>query len=424
MKSVAILGANFAGLSAASQLSNQYDVSVIDHSAEFQWTPNIHEILSGVKHKSNLALDREKIVSRLGHRFIEANVNAIDMENQTLTTSSGKLINFDMCLLAAGLEGNNYGVSGVEEYALGFRSFDDALRIRKRVDELIKADQTFTITIVGGGFTGVEVLGELLRRYRHKSKMNVRVIEASRQLMAGQPKVIHENLMGLCEPFNIDFHLQTQLNEITDASVILENGQELTSQLTIWCAGTKAPNLIDQFTYESGGQSLVSVNNKLQSNTFKNLFVAGDLAETSLKLSKQAYHALDMGLIAGRNMNRLLSNKPMCRFVAADKPLALAFGDLNTYLIQGKTVVASPVLASAKEAVYQLAMLQLSRSLPLCDIGEGFKERTGATVRDYVVPELSRLKLMNTIRRSNLLQWGGIGDIETLSRALFITATR
>ena len=61
---VVIIGGNFAGLVAASRLSPDHDVTVVDSRAEFEWTPNIHEILSGVKNRENVVLPRAKCVSR------------------------------------------------------------------------------------------------------------------------------------------------------------------------------------------------------------------------------------------------------------------------------------------------------------------------------------------------------------------------
>ena len=40
--------------------------------------------------------------------------------------------------------------------------------------------------------------------------------------------------------------------------------------------------------------------------------------------------------------------------------MLVAFGDLQTYLVAGRTVLASQVLAAAKEGVHQAFMLQMA----------------------------------------------------------------
>jgi NADH dehydrogenase len=49
-----IVGANFAGLTAAMNLPGTFDVTVIDSRPHFEFLPNIHELLSDVKKPQNL----------------------------------------------------------------------------------------------------------------------------------------------------------------------------------------------------------------------------------------------------------------------------------------------------------------------------------------------------------------------------------
>ena len=44
-----IIGANFAGLTTAVNLPRKYWVNVIDCRPQFEFLPNIHELLSGKK---------------------------------------------------------------------------------------------------------------------------------------------------------------------------------------------------------------------------------------------------------------------------------------------------------------------------------------------------------------------------------------
>jgi NADH dehydrogenase len=63
-KRIAIVGGNFAGLTAAVNLSRRHAVTVIDPSKHFEWLPNIHEILSSVKTPQGLRLERTAIVKQ------------------------------------------------------------------------------------------------------------------------------------------------------------------------------------------------------------------------------------------------------------------------------------------------------------------------------------------------------------------------
>ena len=77
---------------------------------------------------------------------------------------------------------------------------------------------------------------------------------------------------------------------------------------------------------------------------------------------------MDMGEVAGDNITRLLGDRRLRRFRAAPMPMLISFGDITTWLVAGESVVASPVLAAAKEGVYQATMARLEspqRTAPL-----------------------------------------------------------
>ena len=96
----------------------------------------------------------------------------------------------------------------------------------------------------------------------------------------------------------------------------------------------------------------------LQSRHFDNTFVVGDAAQLAQAVGKQAYNAIDMGALAAANVTRLLAGRALKPFKPAPKPVLIALGDLQIYLVAGRTVIASKVLTGAKEGVYQVFMAQ------------------------------------------------------------------
>ena len=101
-KRIAIVGANFAGLTAAIKLSRRHAVTVIDANKHFEWMPNIHEILSSVKTPRALRLDRAAIVAQAGHHFLRDRVTALQPAQRRLATAGGRQLDFDACIVAVG----------------------------------------------------------------------------------------------------------------------------------------------------------------------------------------------------------------------------------------------------------------------------------------------------------------------------------
>ncbi len=355
---IVIVGANFAGLSAAQRLGSDHAVTVIDNSPWFEWRPGIHELLSGMVRPADLRLPRKRLVSRAGHRFLRAMVTDIDAGAGLLTTSDDRQVEFDACIVAVGGVTHTFGVEGADRHAMPLKTVDDGVAIRRRLATLARQKGSKSVVIVGAGFEGIEVLGEILRRYRGLESLRISVIETGSRLMPGSPRALDRAVRTHCEGLDVEFLVRTAAAKLTRSRVHLGSGGSLRSDLTIWTAGATAPELIREAGLSGGRQPWAPVRRSLQSRNFDNVFVAGDAAALRPRLAKQAYYAMQTGQFAADNVVRFLARRRLREFIPVAKPMLVAFGDLDTFLVSGRAVIASPTLAAAKEAVFQLTMAQ------------------------------------------------------------------
>jgi NADH dehydrogenase FAD-containing subunit len=359
-KRIAIVGGNFAGLTAAIKLSRRHAVTVIDPSRHFEWAPGIHEILSSVKTPQGLRLDRAAIVKQAGHRFLRDRVTVLEPARGRLATAGGHELEFDVCIVAVGALWNTHHVPGVARHAMPFRSVADGLAIEQRLDSLVREGKPLRIVIAGGGLSGIEALGEILRRHRGDAGLSIELIEAGPRLLPGLPASLDADLRRLCEPYAVSFRTGTTIASVSAKGVRLADGTRIRSELTLWTAGLAPPALLRESGLAPPPQVWADVHPTLQSRHFDNVFVVGDAAQLPQAVGKQAYNAIDMGALAAANVMRLLAGRELKPFKPAPKPVLVAFGDLQTYLVAGRTVVASKALAGAKEGVYQVFMAQMA----------------------------------------------------------------
>lgn len=400
---IVIIGANFAGLTAASKLSRYHEVTVIDSRQDFQWTPNIHEILSDVKKETSLSLNLATIITRLGHRFVNQKVTGINGELQTVTLNNKQVLEYDILLITSGHIRSNYNVKGASKFAYGFRTADDVRQIYGEIEAALNTTKNIiNINIIGGGFTGVEVLGELLRKYSTNDRLHISVLDSAPRLVNVLPEKISDDILSQCESYRISFHFNKKIIEVKKSSIELSNKESIKSDLTIWSAGTKLPKYLDAINIEDSTSGL-AVNAYLQSKSFDNIFVAGDSASLPTSLPKQASMALDMGQHAAANISRLCAAKTLKPFKAGITPVLLSLGDINTYFIQGKLVLASPVLAAGKEAVYQFYMAKLSKLLPLEQGVLGLASRVSLSTEKLLLAEMLKLRPKVLLQRSKVL---------------------
>ncbi|MBT8151313.1 MAG: FAD-dependent oxidoreductase [Gammaproteobacteria bacterium] len=402
---VVIVGANFAGLSAAKRLACKSDmqVTLVDPSKAFHWAPNIHEIVSGLKASTGVSISSEKIARQLGHRFVDDEAVALDINNNEVRLADGELLAYDALLVACGLSASDMGISGAEENCIGMRHAEEAKRIEQRIAVGLAAKRPFAVTIIGAGFTGVELLGELLRKHANNKLLSINVIESAPRVLAGLPSVIGEDIRKQCTGHAVHFYLAKDISAIEKRAVKLQDGSSIDSDLTICCAGTAIPELIRESELACSEQGIL-VNDELQSKTASNVFAAGDIAATTSSLKKQASFAIDMGKHAAGNIEALLSGQAPRPFIPFQKPMLLSFGDINTYFIYNNSVFASPLLAPLKEAVYQFYMAQFGASLPAAEQGFGLLGRYTRSVKEMLLPELLKFRFAELLGRSKRLQ--------------------
>lgn len=402
---VLILGGGFAGLACANTLSaRDFDVSLVDRKADFEFLPNIHELVSGVKKPAQLKLPLAACLRAAGHRFIRGEVRELDPANKTVTIGARRRVSADYLVIAGGSADADYGVPGVRDNSLGFKSVQQCQAIHRQLQRVTRTGsaaggkQAPRIVIVGGGLEGIEALGEVLRRYRN-SALDISVVEARPSLLPEMPAAVGRHIAAHCAQWNVEVITGDAVTRITPKTVLLKSGRRLPSAATIWTGGPTPPPLLTDAGL-CGARQWAPVRDQLEHREFAGVYIAGDAAGLEHPISKQAYHALDMGRCVAGNIDRAARGRRGRRYKPAAKPTLLAFGDLDTVLISERLTLAGPALAAAKEAIYAAVIAQLDQRAPQDRIFAALGRGREAT-RQLLWPSVNNWK---SLRRQAQLQ--------------------
>ena len=356
--SVTILGGGFAGLACANALdARRFAVTLVDRKAHFEFLPNIHELLSGVKKPAQLRLDLNDAMQALGHSFIRAEVEALDPRERSLRLGPRRQLAGDYLVVALGSADADFGVAGVRQHSFGFKSVSECQAIHRQLETMKRRAKSSRLLIVGAGLEGIEALGEVLRGYRDTA-LHITLVEARPALLPEMPAAVGRHIASLCEHWAVECITGDPVTKITPKTVLLRSGRRLRSDATIWTGGPTPPALLASAGLApEGAWAPVSAN--LEHRDFRDVFIAGDAARTQTAISKQAYHALDMGRCVALNIQRRSGGRRLRAYRPSTKPTLLAFGDLDTVLIAEQGALAGPALAAAKETVFTGVMTQL-----------------------------------------------------------------
>ena len=355
-QSVLIVGGGFAGLQAALNLPRSLDVTLADQTGEFEFLANIHELVSQVKSPESLRLPLDKLVRRMGHRFVRGRVVRIDRDLRRAVTGRGESLGYDALILAIGGVDADFGVPGVGEHAIGFKSVNECHAIGQRLAELADAGRPFEVVVIGGGLEGVETLGEILRKYRNNSNLRVVLVEGSSQLMPGSPSEIDTWIRRACKDYPVQIVTGIRVGSIGRESVTLETGTSLPSDLTIWTGGIAPPRMLLDSGLTDSPNEFLETNLTLQSVVDPDIFAAGDVASFVLPVTKQAYHAMDSGTLAAKNVLRHFAGRKLKAFDPVGKPMLVSFGDLGGFMVLGDKAIQGNLMTLAKEVIFQTLM--------------------------------------------------------------------
>ena len=158
---IAIVGGGFGGLYTALALAEQRQhppLLLIEPNAEFVFLPLLYELLSGELRRWEIAPRYDTLLAGRGIAWLRDSVVEIDSRSHDLHTASGRQLCYSQLVVATGARLQSFGIPGVIEHALSFRSLADVNRLQSLVAQLRHRQQPLQrLAIVGAGPSGVEL---------------------------------------------------------------------------------------------------------------------------------------------------------------------------------------------------------------------------------------------------------------------------
>ena len=341
---VLIIGGGFAGLSALQALAHTgAAVTVIDRNVYSTFQPLLYEVATAGLTAADVAYPLWSATFRHRGSFRKGELTGLDLSQRIVTLMAGEQLSYDYLIIATGVSAAFFGVAGAAEHAVGLYTRRDAITLRNTLmDELERRNEGLAapeldVTIVGGGATGVELAGTLaeLRNfalpavYPHvdRSMFRVRLIEMAPALLMPYSgrlrRYTRQQLVGR----GVEVQLDTTIKEVRQASVLLADGSEHRSDITVWAAGVAGPDAGWTAGLLRGKGGRIEVGSDLRVTGQDRVFAAGDVCvNPDEPVPQLAQPALQQGRHAGEQVARLIAGKPTRPFRYRDKGIMATIG--------------------------------------------------------------------------------------------------
>jgi NADH dehydrogenase len=329
---IAVLGGGYGGVRAAKKLERRLgkrrdiEITLFDRNSYHTLMTELHEVACGRVEPESVQISFRKILAARRVNLVADRILTVDFQKRVLV-SDGSRYPYDYLVLGTGGEPEYYGIPGIKEHSFSLWSFDDAMRIRRHIEDLYRRAsaepdsarraEMLTFVVAGAGFTGIELAGELMDqrrvmcRHYHIEEKDVRivVVEALNAIIPSLPQKLQTHARRYLERRGVQFLLRMPIVGAAAGKVLLGGNASVATHTLIWTCGIqgcefagnlaltkgKCSNRLCRFAttqgtcgvkdctfsrdrYVEGKRGRLLVNEYMQSVDYSNVYVVGDVA--------------------------------------------------------------------------------------------------------------------------------------------------
>lgn len=348
---VVIIGAGFAGLTAAKRLKNApVRITLVDRNNYHTFQPLLYQVAIAGLVPSQVAYPLRTIFRKQKNlTFQMGEVTSIDFAARFVKLN-GSVIAYDYLILAVGGETNFFGMESVRENAFQIKDIESAVGTRNQMLRMFErasreADEEkrramLTFVVVGGGPTGVETSGALAELISHVMRKEyptldirearVLLLEAGNALIASYPDQLRRATHRLLSGKNVEVMYNARLTDYNGQRVLLADGTEIRTHTLIWTAGVKAAGIVGGLGVQVAGAGRVRTEQTLQLPDHPEVYVLGDAAYlengNGQPLPMLSTVAIQQGNVAADNIKRAIKGAAQKPFHYKDPGLLATIG--------------------------------------------------------------------------------------------------
>jgi len=300
-KNVVVVGAGFSGVVAARKLAKklkgtEYKIVLIDKHSFMTYMTELHEVATGRVEPQHVQNDLRTLFHPFKNvELLTTEVKSIDKEKKVVETADGS-IPYEKLVLATGGTTNTFGTPGVYEYGYTLWSYEEAVRLRGHIEEVIregaleldpvKRAAKLQIVVVGSGFTGSELTGELMDQ-RHElalannldeSEIKIKMVEAAPTILNMLNRKLADKAEAHFTAHGIEVMKSTGVVEVKEKAAVLKDGSEIPTETLIWTAGVKAKEQGQQWGLDLGPGQRFMVDEHSRVQGEEDIYAIGDVA--------------------------------------------------------------------------------------------------------------------------------------------------
>jgi len=273
-------------------------ITLIDQRNHHLFQPLLYQVATTMLATSDIAWPIRSLMRRRKDvTTLLGTVTGVNRDAREVVLQGGERIPFDTLVLATGARHAYFGKDAWEAVAPGLKTLEDATTIRRRMllaferaeltDDETERNALLTFAVIGGGPTGVELVGiiaELAHRilppeFRRIDTHRARIllVEAGPRLLPAFSEELSDYAASALKRSCVEVLLGHPVVDCTSDGITVA-GQLIPARTTIWAAGVQASGASEWLGAESDRAGRVQVGTDLTLPNDPAMFVLGDTA--------------------------------------------------------------------------------------------------------------------------------------------------
>ena len=303
---IVIIGAGYAGILTAKKLAKRFkkdesvSITLIDKNPFHTMLTELHEVAASRVDEESIRVSLKKVFSGRKVDVRLDTITSIEFDSKRAVGEQGAY-DYDYLVLCAGSKPTFFGIPGAKEHAYTLWSYDDALKIRHRLTDIFslacrvkdaeERRKLLSFYIVGAGFTGVEMAGELAEympilceKYEiDRREVDICLVDTLERTITNLPPELSAKAERRLRKMGVNILLSTSVvgigpDYIETKSCGGDEVQRRDASMVIWCAGIESADITEKAagSLESADRGRIKVDGSLRSVDYKDVFVIGD----------------------------------------------------------------------------------------------------------------------------------------------------
>ena len=370
---IVIVGGGAGGLELATQLGqklgrrNKAHITLVDKARTHIWKPLLHEIAAGSMDTGRHELEYQAQGHWHGFKFRYGEMIGLDRAQKRVHLAhtqdeDGRQITpdrwlpYDTLIVAVGSVSNAFDTPGVYDNAIMLDTPEQAERFNRRLlNACVRANAQagpvrpgqLHVAIIGAGATGTELSAELhsslralaafgLDKIDPEKDIKITLIEANPRILSALPERMANAVGQVLAGLGVDVRTNSRVVEVAADGVKLANGEFVPSELIVWAAGVKGPDVLAKLDgLEVSRNNMLVITPTLQTTRDENIFAIGDCAwlvppgeQFALPPRAQTAHQQSAHLI--KQLQNRLAGQPLAAFKYRDFGSLVSLGHYST----------------------------------------------------------------------------------------------